>query len=209
MSLTPHNVIPNPGRCLLAKHQDRWRIFYVKSGKLFQRRCSPADKFNEIAERASSMIKDNPLLRLQDWDEIRDWSIPHGLEFFRLTGGMRIDNAELIGDLTQFNEAPNAPAQPGDVGPDADLSDASLADLYPKYYKRIPTSWKVIDVYGVHSLFPIEDFSGAIHHSSKKLLVPGVRTGGKSMRKDIVEARDTLNRWLELNPEVADEPINQ
>lgn len=88
----------------------------------------------------------------------------------------------------------------------ADRSDASLADKYPKYYKRIPEDWKVIDVYGVHHLFPIKnDDSGCIRHSSKKLLLPGVRTGGKSFYKEIVEARDTLDRWLELNKELLNE----
>lgn len=81
------------------------------------------------------------------------------------------------------------------------VKDRSLAELYPKYYKAIPEEWGSIDVYGVCELFPIKDNSGCIHHAVKKLLVPGVRTGGKSFRDDIREARDTLNRWLQLNPE--------
>lgn len=84
-------------------------------------------------------------------------------------------------------------------------SDESLANKYPKYYKPIPEGWKVIDVYGVHQLFPIDDPSGALRHASKKLLIPGTRTGGKSQYDDVKEARDTLNRWLELNkPTVKD-----
>lgn len=76
----------------------------------------------------------------------------------------------------------------------------SLAVLYPKYYKDV-SHISVIDVYGVHKLFNVNDSSGAIQHASKKLLLSGVRTGGKSMFKDVKEARDTLTRWLELNPE--------
>lgn len=76
---------------------------------------------------------------------------------------------------------------------------SSLADLYPKYHKRIPVRWKTIDVYGVHHLFGVTDPSGMVHHASKKLLLSGVRTGGKSAYDDIREARDTLNRYLELN----------
>lgn len=76
---------------------------------------------------------------------------------------------------------------------------SSLADLYPKYHKHLPEGWTTIDVYGVCELFPIHDPSGSLNHARKKLLVPGVRTGGKSMYKDVKEARDTLNRWLELN----------
>lgn len=73
-----------------------------------------------------------------------------------------------------------------------------LSELYPKYFKPV-TELDEVDVYQVHELFQVTDFSGAIHHASKKLLLSGVRTGGKSKFDDIREARDTLNRWLEIN----------
>lgn len=76
----------------------------------------------------------------------------------------------------------------------------SMAELYPHYYKRVDDLME-IDVYAVHNLFNIQDPSGAIQHASKKLLLSGVRTGGKSQFKDIREARDTLTRWLQLNIE--------
>lgn len=76
----------------------------------------------------------------------------------------------------------------------------NLASKYPKYYKDV-RNIEDLDVYTVHSLFNIQDPSGCIQHASKKLLLSGVRTGGKSMFKDISEARDTLTRWLQLNPE--------
>lgn len=76
-----------------------------------------------------------------------------------------------------------------------------MAEKYPKYYKRIPLGMFEIDTYGINLLFPVDDPTGCIIHARKKLLVPGTRTGGKSMRKDIIEARDTLNRWLELTPD--------
>ncbi len=69
---------------------------------------------------------------------------------------------------------------------------------YKVYFKDV-ASLEEIDVYQVHTLFDIQDPSGCIHHASKKLLLSGVRTGGKDKRKDIEEARDTLNRWLEIN----------
>lgn len=68
---------------------------------------------------------------------------------------------------------------------------------YPAYYKDV-SSLNTIDVYAVHKLFGIDDPSGAIQHASKKLLLSGVRTGGKSKVDDVREARDTLTRWLEL-----------
>lgn len=73
-----------------------------------------------------------------------------------------------------------------------------MSSRYPKYYKSVE-GMSEIDVYAVHQLFDIQDPSGAIQHASKKLLLSGVRTGGKSKFDDIREARDTLNRWLDLN----------
>ena len=78
----------------------------------------------------------------------------------------------------------------------------SLSKKYPAYYKDV-SHLDEIDVYAVHHVFNIQDPSGSIHHASKKLLLSGVRTGGKSVFKDIKEARDTLSRWLQLNPEHA------
>jgi hypothetical protein len=77
---------------------------------------------------------------------------------------------------------------------------SSLSVLYPKYYKSTE-GLEEVDVYAVHKLFDVQDPSGAIQHASKKLLLSGTRTGGKSKYKDIKEARDTLSRWLELNQE--------
>lgn len=73
-----------------------------------------------------------------------------------------------------------------------------LSEKYPQYYKPVGDLTE-IDVYAVHHLFNLQDSSGCLHHSSKKLLLSGVRTGGKSAYKDIKEARDTLTRWLQLN----------
>ena len=81
----------------------------------------------------------------------------------------------------------------------------TMAEKYPKYYKSVGELTE-IDVYATHQLFNLQDPSGALHHASKKLLLSGVRTGGKSARKDVMEARDTLTRWLQLNPEHAYEP---
>lgn len=86
----------------------------------------------------------------------------------------------------------------GDSVPVAEKRVVRLSELYPKYFKPV-TELDEVDVYQVHELFQVQDFSGAIHHASKKLLLSGVRTGGKSKFDDIREARDTLNRWLEIN----------
>jgi hypothetical protein len=78
--------------------------------------------------------------------------------------------------------------------------DKPMSEKYPKYYKDV-SELTEIDVYATHMLFNIQDPSGCIQHASKKLLLSGVRTGGKSMKKDISEARDTLTRWLQLYAE--------
>ena len=93
-------------------------------------------------------------------------------------------------------------AQTAPFGLVADATDESseMARRYPKYYKDV-SAIDSLDVYAVHQLFDIQDPSGALQHASKKLLLSGVRTGGKSQFKDIKEARDTLTRWLQLNPE--------
>ena len=73
----------------------------------------------------------------------------------------------------------------------------SLEERYPQYYKSV-RHLEFVDVYRVHTLFAIEDCSGCLQHASKKLLLSGSRTGGKTKRQDIEEARDTLTRWLEI-----------
>ena len=69
---------------------------------------------------------------------------------------------------------------------------------YDVYFKDF-SGCDEADVYQVHHNFKLIDPSGCKHHASKKILLSGVRTGGKGEYKDIEEARDTLNRWLEIN----------
>lgn len=66
---------------------------------------------------------------------------------------------------------------------------------YEKYFKDV-SGYDVIDVYRVHRLFGVND--EVLCHASKKLLLSGVRTGGKTLEQDVREARDSLNRWLEM-----------
>jgi len=76
--------------------------------------------------------------------------------------------------------------------------DTEEPNKYAVYFKDV-SHLDEVDVYQVNHIFNIQDPSGCIHHANKKLLLSGVRTGGKSKFKDIEEARDTLNRWLEIN----------
>ena len=65
---------------------------------------------------------------------------------------------------------------------------------YPHYFKSV-SHLETVDVYRVLSLFQVND--PCVQHAIKKLLCAGDR-GDKSMIKDITEARDSLNRHLEM-----------
>lgn len=87
-----------------------------------------------------------------------------------------------------------------DANPHIITQPPTMSQKYPKYYKPLPHGVTEVDVYMVHQVFNIQDPSGAIQHASKKLLLSGSRTGGKTKHDDVREARDALNRWLEMNP---------
>lgn len=74
-----------------------------------------------------------------------------------------------------------------------------LSDLYPHYHKDV-AHLESVDVYRVLELFGVTD--QALGHAIKKLLVAGGR-GAKDTAKDIKEARDTLNRKLQMLEEDA------
>lgn len=54
-----------------------------------------------------------------------------------------------------------------------------------------------IDVYRTCDLYQVNDPSGATQHAIKKLLLPGGR-GVKDQLKDLQEARDTIDRRIEM-----------
>jgi len=74
-----------------------------------------------------------------------------------------------------------------------------LAADYPAYWKSLPAHWAAIDTYRIDDLFPLP--SSRLYHARKKLLVPGTRTGGKSLYSDLKEAHRTLGAWLAEQPE--------
>jgi hypothetical protein len=67
------------------------------------------------------------------------------------------------------------------------------------YHREVPT--KTIDVYRVLLAFNVTD--PCIQHAVKKLLVPGLRLGGKTTEKDVAEAIWSLQRWQEMREEEA------
>jgi hypothetical protein len=73
----------------------------------------------------------------------------------------------------------------------------SMAVKYPEYFVDVEDNSE-IDIYKVHQLFNIQDPSGCIQSASKRLLMSSTHAGDSI--SNITKARDTLNRWLELNP---------
>lgn len=69
------------------------------------------------------------------------------------------------------------------------------ARTYPHYFKRLPRHTTHVDVYRVITLFDVP--AGPVDHAVKKLLCLGKR-GGKNYRQDLTEARNSLNRALEM-----------
>lgn len=67
------------------------------------------------------------------------------------------------------------------------------------YFKDV-SDLDEVDVYRVCDLFEVNDNSGAIQHALKKLLCSGQR-GAKGYRKDLEEARDSIQRKLDLMAE--------
>lgn len=99
---------------------------------------------------------------------------------------------ELFNMLLDYNNTPT---------PLNDDEAEQMARDFPAYWKKLPEHWTAIDTYRVNRLFPVDDPSGQIIHSRKKLLVPGCRTGGKTVYQDIKEAHRTLGAWLAEHPE--------
>lgn len=70
--------------------------------------------------------------------------------------------------------------------------------MYDKYFKDV-SHLHSVDIYRVLDLFDVTDH--ALGHAIKKLLLAGVRTGNKTMFEDIMEAHDTLGRWMQMREE--------
>lgn len=75
----------------------------------------------------------------------------------------------------------------------------TVRDRFPKYYVEVPQGTKYIDIYLLLRLFKITNHE--LGHAVKKVLLSGLRTGGKSRRADIKEAIAALQRHLELEGE--------
>lgn len=78
----------------------------------------------------------------------------------------------------------------------------ALADKFPHYYPELPAGTTHMDVYRVLDAFKVKRSS--IQHAIKKLLAAGLR-GAKDEVKDLKEARDSIDRALEMIQEESHE----
>ena len=108
----------------------------------------------------------------------------------KLSDMEQTDISEPLFDL--FNKFKDSPSESDDQA-------LAMAEKYPAYWRTLPKHWLAVDTYRVNRLFPVDDPSGQLLHCRKKLLVPGCRTGGKSVYDDIKEAHATLGAWLADN----------
>lgn len=69
------------------------------------------------------------------------------------------------------------------------------AEKYPHYFPEVPQRVTHIDVYRVLKMFGVDD--ACLQHALKKILCAG-RRGAKDSNKDVQEAIDALNRYLEM-----------
>ncbi|AWH15463.1 hypothetical protein [Pseudomonas phage 98PfluR60PP] len=181
-------------------HANGWKtsLLEIQQAEAIERIKSQEVRGPQSHILSSNAAKDpSPILSKSDEEIIAD-----------IQGGVLINKTKPY--LIHMEEVDEPPIMAAGALADAGLlnnqkiglpSDLLRAAQWPAYWKFIPAGWSAVDTYRIGQLFPVDDPSGRIIHARKKLLVPGVRTGGKSMFKDIKEARDTLTQWLEDNPE--------
>jgi hypothetical protein len=74
------------------------------------------------------------------------------------------------------------------------MTQPEKASAYPHYYRPV-SGLTHVDVYRVLDLFGVK--RSAVAHAVKKLLCSGQR-GGKSELEDLIEARNSIERAIEM-----------
>lgn len=73
---------------------------------------------------------------------------------------------------------------------------SKFAEQYPHYHKDV-SNLETIDIYQFLALMEMEDPSTCLGHALKKIAAGGKR-GAKDTKKDILEAINSLHRYLEI-----------
>ena len=76
------------------------------------------------------------------------------------------------------------------------VAGVPTARKHAHYFKDV-SKFDEMDTYLFCRVWKVEDYSGALHHAIKKIIDAGKR-GNKDKLKDIKEAKDSLNRYLEI-----------
>ena len=111
-------------------------------------------------------------------------------------------------DIVMWRHTP----RPGEEGPTnvvihepgffkVDFAKPEPTRKHNHYFKDV-SHLDTVDVYRVLALFNVTD--QALGHAIKKLLVAGGRGAGKDIQRDVREAVDTLERFLEMRGEDCD-----
>ena len=106
-------------------------------------------------------------------------------------------------DIVMWRRTPEA----GGAAPASGFLKVAFAEPEPEtrkhnhYFKDV-SHLDTVDVYRVLALFNVTD--QALGHAIKKLLVAGGRGAGKDIQRDVREAVDTLERFLEMRDEDCD-----
>lgn len=193
---TPNREMINYERVVCSKDPTGiWQAHYILFGTLWEIPMHmPCEKYNQLHQELHTWYPAASMQSLVDWVEVRDPSVLTR-SFYRHSNGLVIPYHEFEKEVSRFS-------YPEAVMPEVGQEDscAGLAIRFPKYWKALPALWKAIDTYRINVLFPITgDDSGRLLHARKKLLVPGTRTGGKTLYTDIAEAHATLGAWLADN----------
>lgn len=76
----------------------------------------------------------------------------------------------------------------------------------PNKYARDVSHIKKLDPYRLQELYGMHPCA---EHVVKKLMIPGERSGGKSLDEDIADCIQTLERWQEMRAEDAEYAASQ
>jgi hypothetical protein len=143
-------------------------------------------------------------------NELVDIRLRDGTLTFGLPADCVLWSHDVLGakgsDVVAWRRAPSVVApEPGLVGfawvPSAQERNEFVSSEVRKhnhYFKDV-SHLDTVDVYRVLQLFNVTD--QALGHAIKKLLVAGGRGAGKDTRRDVQEAVDTLERFIEMRDE--------
>ena len=159
----------------------------------------PVERFNQAKARAIEVFKDwNRDACIEINDDLLSMSAGQFSEFQKIFSAKTTELYPIDRAVLRFKK--DKPVASSDAAARNVEDPLQYAiDAYPAYWRPLPANWNAVDTYRIDSLYPLND--SRLTHARKKLLVPGVRTGGKSFRKDVKEAYETIGQWLKDNPD--------